>query len=97
MVECDRTLLRWFGHVERMPGDRITKQIYRGESGGTRERGRPRKTWEDSVGEALARHNIQTTTNRRAVMRHTMSVREARLECTDRKVWRKVCDISDGD
>nr|CAD7442365.1 unnamed protein product [Timema bartmani] len=28
--QCERSVLRWFGHVERMSVDRVTKQIYEG-------------------------------------------------------------------
>jgi hypothetical protein len=34
--------LRWFGHMERMNDERMTKIIYRAERIGERGRGRPR-------------------------------------------------------
>ena len=36
-------VLRWFGHVERMKNDRITKRVYVGECAGSRSVGSPRK------------------------------------------------------
>ena len=39
----DESVLRWFGHVERMERDRIAKRVYVGECAGTRSVGRPRK------------------------------------------------------
>src|SRR5258706_4444564 len=45
--------LRWWGHVQRMGEDRLPKQIFESSVGGKRGRGRPRRRWEDSVGNDL--------------------------------------------
>ena len=45
--------LRWWGHVQRMEDDRLPKQIMNCLVGGKRGRGRPRRRWEDSVGNDL--------------------------------------------
>jgi hypothetical protein len=37
--------LRWFGHMERMNDERMTKIIYREERMGERRRSRPRIGW----------------------------------------------------
>merc|ERR1712074_215730 len=37
----DRKVLKWFGHVERMGSDRMTKRVYVSEVDGERGRGRP--------------------------------------------------------
>ena len=37
----EAAVLRWFGHVERMEGERLVKKIYRAEVEGNRGRGRP--------------------------------------------------------
>ena len=37
-----RSSLRWFGHVERMESDRLTKRVYESGVEGERVRGRPR-------------------------------------------------------
>jgi len=43
--------LRWFGHVQRMEGNRIPKRILYMNLGTTRLRGRPRNRWQDEVRE----------------------------------------------
>jgi len=43
--------LRWFGHVQRMEGNRIPKRVYM-NLGTRRLRGRPRNRWQDEVQEA---------------------------------------------
>ena len=47
-VRLDR--LRWFGHVQRVEGNRIVKRVLY-MNWGTRLRGRPRKRWQDEVRE----------------------------------------------
>ena len=42
-------VLRWFGHVERIDNDKITKRVYVGKCAGSRSVGRPRKRWTDTV------------------------------------------------
>ena len=41
--------LRWFGHMERMGSERMTKRVYESEVEGQRGRGRPRVRWKDGV------------------------------------------------
>ena len=41
--------LRWFGHVQRMGGDGITKNVFYMNLETTMLRGRPRKRWQDEV------------------------------------------------
>ena len=38
-----RNVLRWFGHMERMEDERLTKRVYRSEVGGVGRSGRPKK------------------------------------------------------
>ena len=39
----DQSILRWFGHVERMEDDRLARKVYESEMQGPRYGGRPRK------------------------------------------------------
>ena len=41
--------LRWFGHVQRMEGNRIPKRVLHMNLGTTRLRGSPRNKWQDGV------------------------------------------------
>ena len=43
--------LRWFGHVQRMEGNRIPKRVLYMNLGTTRLRGRPRNRWQREVRE----------------------------------------------
>jgi len=43
--------LHWFGHVQRMEGNRIPKRVLYMNLGTTRLRGRPRNRWQDEVSE----------------------------------------------
>jgi hypothetical protein len=43
--------LRWFGHVQRMEGNRIPKTVLYMNLESTRPRGRPRNRWQEEVNE----------------------------------------------
>jgi hypothetical protein len=70
----NESMLRWFGHVERMDGDRLVKRIYSSECVGNRPVGRPKKRWIDSVKECLVERNVGLV--------------EARRLARDRSEWR---------
>ena len=86
----DRHLLRWFGHIERMPGDRLTKKIYMGNIDGNRPRGRPAKVWKDCVVDTLQRYSVQITKNKRQCAKTVMNLDEATIVSKDRDVWRRI-------
>jgi hypothetical protein len=50
--------LRWFGHVKRMPGNRLPLKIFEWEPEGTRRRGRPKERWIDEVRRSVTNHGL---------------------------------------
>lgn len=75
--------LRWFGHLNRMDDQRIAKRAWEARLGGldrNRPRGRPRKTWDDSIQELLK--NRKVTWER------------AKKMSLNRKEWRALCKTS---
>ena len=70
----NESVLRWFGHVERMDDSRMVKRMYKSESIGTRPRGRMKRRWIDSVKECLMEKNV--------------SLDQARRLARDRSEWR---------
>jgi hypothetical protein len=50
--------LRWFGHVKRMPGNRLPLKILEWEPEGTRRRGRPKERWIDGVKRSMTYHKL---------------------------------------
>lgn len=66
--------LKWAGHVQRMPDERVAKKALNGRPGGRRLVGKPRLRWEDAVS-----RDAQELLN-------TRSWRRASL---DRDLWRR--------
>ena len=54
----DEGFLRWFGHVEKMENDRITKRVYVGECAGSGSVSRPWKRWFVTVKEYLKKRGL---------------------------------------
>uniref|UniRef100_A0A1Y1MCV0 Reverse transcriptase domain-containing protein n=1 Tax=Photinus pyralis TaxID=7054 RepID=A0A1Y1MCV0_PHOPY len=65
--------LSWWGHLQRMSDGRQVKQIWEAKIQHKRGRGRPRQTWEDTVGKTLKKRGKSWT--------------EARNLARDRKEW----------
>ena len=63
----DESVLRWFGHVERMERDRIVKRAHEGECAGSRSVGWPQKRWIDTVKECLKKRWLDVRQARRMV------------------------------
>jgi hypothetical protein len=51
--------LQWYGHVKRIPEERIPKLILEWVSEERRKRGRPRKTWMEGVHAAMTTRNLE--------------------------------------
>jgi hypothetical protein len=50
--------LRCFGHVKRMPGNRLPLKILEWEPEGTRRKGRPKDRWIDGVRRSMTNHGL---------------------------------------
>ncbi|XP_057670224.1 uncharacterized protein LOC130902259 [Diorhabda carinulata] len=51
--------LRWYGHVQRMPEDRIPKQILNWAPQGRRKRGRPRLSWREGIEKDIRERGLE--------------------------------------
>ena len=49
LLRIKRSQLRWFGHVSRMPQERLPKQALHAKANGRRPVGRPRTRWTDYI------------------------------------------------
>jgi hypothetical protein len=55
----EKKRLQCYGHVKRMPEERITKLILEWVSEERRKRGRPGKTWMEGVHAAMTARNLE--------------------------------------
>ena len=58
LASRDQSVLRWFGHVERMDEYRMARRVLMSEVSGGRVRGRPRLIWMDGVKVALGNRGM---------------------------------------
>ena len=49
LLRIERSQLRWFGHLTRMPPGRLPLEVFRARPTGKRPRGRPRTRWRDYI------------------------------------------------
>ena len=49
LLRIERSQLRWFGHVSKMPQERLPKQALHAKANGRRPVGRPRTRWTDHI------------------------------------------------
>ena len=75
-ARVDMNVLRWFGHVERMDNERLTKRVTNSKVDGRNVRGRPRFGWMDGVKKAVSERGID--------------VREAKERARNRNEWRAI-------
>ena len=73
--DIENRQLKWYGHVKRMDKNRIPRKCLEARIEGKRSRGRPRRTWLDSV--------ITTGKNRNKTLSELNNL------CMDRKEWKK--------
>ena len=75
--------LRWFGHVQRLEGNRIPKGVLYINLGTTRLRGRPRNRWQDGVredGRVVGGEGWQEKLhNREKLKKHLRTARNCRI------------------
>jgi len=55
----EKKRLQWYGHVKRMPEERIPKLIMEWNPLERRKRGCPRKTWMEGVQAAMTTRNLE--------------------------------------
>ncbi|KAK5888302.1 hypothetical protein CesoFtcFv8_016814 [Champsocephalus esox] len=49
LLRVERSQLRWFGHLVRMPPGRLPREVFQARPAGKRPRGRPRTRWRDYI------------------------------------------------
>jgi len=49
LLRIERSQLRWFGHLIRMPPGRLPLEVFRARPTGRSPRGRPRTRWRDYI------------------------------------------------
>ena len=79
-LKLRRTILKSFGHVERMGDERQVRRITKAEMEGRRPVGRPRTRWKDVI--------------RRDLESSGLSVEQAALEARDRDRWKDIVRAS---
>ena len=76
VAKVDMSVLRWFGHVERMDNERLLKKVMNAKVDERIARGRPRFGWMDGV--------------KRVLNDRRMDVREASERARNRNEWRTI-------
>ena len=74
-----RQRLKWFGHIQRMPRNRLPKKLLEWEpSNGATKPGKPKTTWKDTI--------------KRDLMDMKITYEEAEAMARDRKQWLSMID-----
>ena len=80
LLRIERSQLRWFGHVSRMPQERLPKQTLFAVPNGKRPVGRPRQRWMNHI-EDLGWNRLGLT------------LEEMKEVVEDRDVWRLILEL----
>ena len=56
--DIEKRQLTWYGHVRRMPDERLPKQVWDWVPKERRKKGRPRKSWMEGVRKAMSARNL---------------------------------------
>ena len=64
MTKIEKSILRCFGHVERMSESRLSKSINKVDVSSNLGRGRPRRTYIDLISEVVQKGQVRNTRNR---------------------------------
>ena len=56
--DIERRQLIWYGHVRRMPDERLPKKVMEWEPEGRRKIGRPKKSWMEGVRKAMSSRDL---------------------------------------
>jgi hypothetical protein len=75
----EKKILQWYGHVKRMPEERIPKLILEWVPAERRKRGRPRNTWMEEVHAAMTARNLEQNQWRNRVEWRLVSGRRRQL------------------
>ena len=59
MDEVKNRQLMWYGHVQRMPEIRISKQVINRKPSGSRKPGRPRRSWQEDKDKIMQERNLE--------------------------------------
>ena len=85
LTSIEKARLRWFGHVKRMEGNRLSRKYLEWQPRDKRPAGRPRKRWMEGVELALLRRGL-----------NIQSIEEER-SYEDRTQWRTICALQPTD
>ena len=90
IIKMHKGMLRWFGHVEGMEDERLTRKIYNAKACEKSSRGRPRLIYADQIKRVLSDGKIKSTRDWRKYMKGLMSVEEAKEICKSREKLRSI-------
>ena len=88
LLQIERSQLIWFGHVSRMPQERLPKQALHAKANGRRPVGRPRTRWTDYI-ENLGWNRLGLRPSEMMEVMEDREVWRLNLELLPPQPWRK--------